>query len=109
MNWTLYRSKFYQKKVKLFLCSIKHYAMKVYGGVDVQINVFFSSAVAGGDWSASRPGRFTPGEKSSGTHRIGGRVGPRIALDDVERRIISPLPALELRPLVLYRPRCPGS
>jgi hypothetical protein len=31
-----------------------------------------TSALVGGEWSASRPGRFTPG-----THSIGGCVGPR--------------------------------
>jgi murein endopeptidase len=28
-----------------------------------------------GEWSASRPGRFTAGEKNPGTHQIGGWVG----------------------------------
>jgi hypothetical protein len=60
---------------------------------------FLTSALDGGEWSASRPGRFTPGEKIPGTHSIGGRVGPRTGLDDVQRRKILPLPGLELRPL----------
>jgi hypothetical protein len=38
--------------------------MKAYRGVDVQIHIFLTSALAGGEWSASRPGRFTPGGKS---------------------------------------------
>jgi hypothetical protein len=33
--------------------------MKVYGGVDVQ-NIFLTTALAEGEWSASRPGRFIP-------------------------------------------------
>jgi hypothetical protein len=37
--------------------------MKTYGGVDVQIHVSLTSALAGGEWSASRPGRFTPGKE----------------------------------------------
>jgi hypothetical protein len=37
--------------------------MKAYGGVDALIHIFLTSALAGGEWSASRPGRFTPGEK----------------------------------------------
>jgi hypothetical protein len=43
---------------------IKHYAM-VYRGVDVlvYIHMFLTSALAGGEWSASRPGRFTPWER----------------------------------------------
>jgi hypothetical protein len=38
--------------------------MKEYGGVDVQIHVFLTSALAGSEWSASGPGRFTTGEKA---------------------------------------------
>jgi hypothetical protein len=37
--------------------------MKVYGGVDVQSHIFLVSALVGGEWPASRPSRFTPGEK----------------------------------------------
>jgi hypothetical protein len=43
--------------------------MKTYGGVDVYIHIFFTSSLVGtstlvGDeWSASRPGRFTPGKE----------------------------------------------
>jgi hypothetical protein len=32
--------------------------MKAYGGVDIKIHVFFNLAVVGGEWSASRSGRF---------------------------------------------------
>jgi hypothetical protein len=39
--------------------------MKSYDGVDVQIHIFLTSALAGVEWSASRPGRFTPGETAS--------------------------------------------
>jgi hypothetical protein len=69
--------------------------MKTYGGVYVQIHVFLTSALVGGEWSASRPGRF-----ALGTHWIGGWVGPRTGLDDVQRRNILPLPGLELQPVV---------
>jgi hypothetical protein len=41
---------------------------------------------------------FTPG-KTPSTYWIGGWVGPRTGLDDVERRKILPLPRLELRSL----------
>jgi hypothetical protein len=41
----------------------KHYAMETYGGVDIETDVFLTLAVFGGEWSASRPGRFTPGEE----------------------------------------------
>jgi hypothetical protein len=30
--------------------------MKTYGGVDMQVHVLLTSAVAGGEWSASHPG-----------------------------------------------------
>jgi hypothetical protein len=48
------------------------------------------------------PGRFTPGERAPCTHGTGDWVGPRTALDDVERRKILTLPGLELR--LLGRP-----
>jgi hypothetical protein len=57
--------------------------MKTYGIVDVYIHVFLTSALVGGEWSALRPGRFTPGEGAPGTHWVGGWVGPRTGLDDL--------------------------
>jgi hypothetical protein len=51
---------------------MKHCAMKAYRGVDVQIHVFFTSALVGGEWSASRLYRFTPG-----IHWIGGLAEPQ--------------------------------
>jgi hypothetical protein len=60
--------------------------MKTYGGVDVQIHVFLTLALVGGEWSASRPGRFTPEERVSGTHWIRGWVGPRAGLGNMEKR-----------------------
>jgi hypothetical protein len=71
---------------------IKHYAIKAYGGVEVLIHVFLSSALVRGEWSASLPGRFTPKERPPGTHWIGGWVGPRTGLDDVGKRKFLPLP-----------------
>jgi hypothetical protein len=38
--------------------------MKVYGGVDAEIHIFLISVLAGGEWSASRPGRFTLEERA---------------------------------------------
>jgi len=52
------------RRVELFLCLTKHHAMKTYGGVELQIHAFITSALDGGEWSASRPGRFTPGNKA---------------------------------------------
>jgi hypothetical protein len=60
-----------------------HYVMKMYEGVDVQTHVFLTLALVGGEWSPSRPCRFTSGERAHGTHWIGGWVGPRVGLDDV--------------------------
>jgi hypothetical protein len=64
--------------------------MKAYGGVDVLIHIFLTSALAGGEWSASHTGRFTPSK---------GWVDPRAGLDDVVGRKFLTLPGLELRPL----------
>jgi hypothetical protein len=59
--------------------------MKAYGVVDVEIHIFLSSALAGGEWSVSRPCRFTPGDRAPGTHWIGDWVDPRTGLDDMEK------------------------
>jgi hypothetical protein len=44
---------------------------------------FFDLGTRRGEWSASRPGRFTPRERAPVTHWIGGWVGPRAGLDAV--------------------------
>jgi hypothetical protein len=62
-----------------------YYAMKVYEGVDVEIPVFLTSALVGGEWSASLLCRFTPGERVSDTHWIGGWVDPKSGLNDMEK------------------------
>jgi hypothetical protein len=47
--------------------------------------------IDGSEWSASRPGRFTPRERVPGTSWTGGWVGPRAILDAVvKRKILSP-------------------
>jgi hypothetical protein len=73
--------------------------------------ILLASALAGGEWSASRPRRFNPG-----THWIGGWADPRAGLDDLEKRKVLTLSGLELWPLSrptrkqsLYRLRYPGS
>jgi len=53
----------------------KHYATNMYWGVKVQLCAFFISALDGGEWSTSRPGRLTSGERDLGTHCIGVWVG----------------------------------
>jgi hypothetical protein len=83
------------------LNEFKHYAMKAYGEVDIQIHIFLTWVLAGGDSSALRPGRFTPGERIPGTHWIGGWVDPRAGLDNLEKRKFLTLPGLEPRSLSL--------
>jgi hypothetical protein len=51
-------------KVKLSLCLTKYHAMKTYWGVEVQLHAFLISALDGGEWSASRTGRFDPWERA---------------------------------------------
>jgi hypothetical protein len=51
-------------KVKLSLSLTKYHAMNTYWGVEVYLRAFLTSALDGGEWSASRPGRFTPQGKS---------------------------------------------
>jgi hypothetical protein len=90
--------------------------MKTYGGVDIYIHVLLTSALVGGESSASRPDRFTPGKRAAGTHWLRGWVDPRAGLNDLEKRKFITLPGLELRPLdssarsqSQYRLRYPGS
>jgi hypothetical protein len=59
--------------------------MKTYERVDVYVHIFLTSALAGGEWSASRLGRVTPGKRAPGTHWIGGWVDPRAGPDDVKK------------------------
>jgi hypothetical protein len=73
--------------------------MKAYGGVHIKLHIFLNSALAGGEWSVSCPGRFIPGETAPSTHWIGGWLNPRAGLDDVEKKILLTLPGLKLRPL----------
>jgi hypothetical protein len=38
--------------------------MKTYWGVEVYLDAFLTSALDGGEWSTSLPGRFTPRERA---------------------------------------------
>jgi hypothetical protein len=78
--------------------------------MDVQIHIFLTSALVEGEWSASRPGRVTPG-----TQWIGGWVGPRASLKDVRRENSllyrdsnSDPSVVAARSQSLYRLRYPG-
>jgi hypothetical protein len=68
-----------------------------WGVVEVCLHTFLTLALDGGECSASHPGRFTPTERSPGTHRKGGWVGPRAVLDAVVKRKI-PSPRRESNP-----------
>jgi hypothetical protein len=70
--------------------------MKAYQGVDVWIHIFLTLALVVGEWSASRPNSFTPGETALGTHWIGGWVKPRADLNVVEKRKFFTLLGLKL-------------
>jgi hypothetical protein len=75
--------------------------MKAYGKWMYRSTFFLTSALVGDEWSASRPGRFTLGERAPGTHWVGGWVDPRARLDDVEKRKFLTLQELEIRPSVI--------
>jgi hypothetical protein len=65
--------------------------MKTSGEVEVSLYAFLASALAGIEWSASRPGRFAAGERAPLTHWIEGWVGPRGGLDAVVKQMFHPL------------------
>jgi hypothetical protein len=48
-----------------------HLDMKIYGGSGVVASPISTSALDGGEWSASRPGRFISGNMGFGTHCTG--------------------------------------
>jgi len=48
----------------------------------VQLHLFLTSTLDGGEWPAAGPGRFTPMERAPGTNWIVGWVGPRAGLDE---------------------------
>jgi hypothetical protein len=75
------------KGKKLSLCFLtKH------GVINAYWRSSLTSALYGGEWLASRPGRFTPRERAPGTHWIGGWVGPRAVGEEKRSR---PFPELE--------------
>jgi len=56
--------------------------------VEAKFHVFLTSALDGGEWSASHTGRFTRRQREPDTHCIGGWVCPRAVLDAVVKRRI---------------------
>jgi hypothetical protein len=59
------------------------------------IHIFLTSALVGVERSALRLGLFIPKEGALDNHWIGGWVGLRTGLNDVERRNILPLPKFD--------------
>jgi hypothetical protein len=72
--------------------------MKTYGGIDIEIHVFLTLALVGGEGSASCHGHFIPRGKSPSTYWTGGWVSPRTS-PDMEKWKISSLPGLRLQSL----------
>jgi hypothetical protein len=67
--------------------------MKAFWGMEVWHHAFLTSTLDGGEWSASRPGRFTRREKAPGSLWIKDWLGHRAGLDAVvERKNSQPLP-----------------
>jgi hypothetical protein len=59
--------------------------MEASWGLDIQRHVFLTSALDGGEWSASHRGSFTLRDRASGTHWTGGWVGLRAGLNEVAK------------------------
>jgi hypothetical protein len=62
------------------------------------LKTYEGSELDGGEWSASRPGRFTPGVRAPTTPWVGGWVVPRAGLDAVTKKF--PAPAKYRTPVV---------
>jgi hypothetical protein len=70
----------------------EYHFMKAYWGSGRYSSTHsLASALDGVEWSASRPGRFTPRERAPSTHWIESWVGLRAGLDAVvKRKILNP-------------------
>jgi hypothetical protein len=51
--------------------------------------MFLTTALDGSEWSASRPGRFNPRDRTPGTHLIEGWVGQSVCGDEKENPCLS--------------------
>jgi hypothetical protein len=60
--------------------------MKKQRGVHILAHIFLTSSLHGGVWSASSDSRYTLGERVPGTYWIGGKVGPKAGLEDMEKQ-----------------------
>jgi hypothetical protein len=93
-----------------------HWGLRDHGIVGVETHVLLTSALVRREWSASRPGRFIPGERDPDNHYMGGWVGPRDDLDEMEKWKFLSSPGFEIRLLgspassqSLYLLNYPGS
>jgi hypothetical protein len=68
---------------------VEHYAMNIYGGMEVQLHTLLSLALDWGVLSASGTRYFTPRERFPSTHWIGGYMIPLAGLGAVPKRKIS--------------------
>jgi hypothetical protein len=62
------------------------HAFKTYGGTEVLLDAFLTSALEGGEWSASHPAALSLGERATGAHWLGVWMGPRASTDTVGER-----------------------
>jgi hypothetical protein len=74
---------------------IKYHATKMYGGVELLLQVFLTLTLDGDEWLASRPGRFTPGKER--TYWIRWWVGSRAGMDEAAKKE-NPCPYRESNP-----------
>jgi hypothetical protein len=72
--------------------------MKICKGAKVQLHVFLTSALVGGEWSVSRPSHVTAEEGVTGTHWIGGWVGHRSGIDTGKKKPLCTCSELKLIP-----------
>jgi hypothetical protein len=76
--------------------------MKVYGGVVVYNHIFLTSALVGGEWSASRPAALPPGGNRPRYPLDRELGGPQSRSGHGEVKIPDPT-GLELRPSVVQQ------
>jgi hypothetical protein len=74
-----------------------HYGIEMYGRSVYRS--FLTSSVVEGEWSASRPGSFTRGKGSLGSHLIGSWLNSSACLEGVASKKNLLLPGLELQPI----------
>jgi hypothetical protein len=77
-------------KILLKGAAVPVHGINVYGWLTVQLHSLLNSASHRGVWSASRPSRFTFGNRAPGPRSTGGWVGPTDCLDALMRKVFRP-------------------